>query len=444
MKLSAASLRAAAQRLFSPALLAYGIAGAVAAASFLSTLVLARLSGAAVIGEYALAISTANMLASFALLGLDRILVREVAGDLRVGMLARASGVVRAITIMVAAVSGVTAILYAGGLALTPLLPWLGGSPVAMMLVALAILVIPMQRLGYSILRAKGAPLAGQFFEALPTLLFAGAALLALGLGLVLTAPQAVGLTVLMQLVTALVAALLVVPVVRGWSAPRDPVDRRLLFAGVPLMAILFLQLFSDWLLLARISSTMGVGDVGPFRVAVQVTTIIATLVTTTESYVAARYAGDFRAGRPDLAWRRHRRATLLMAAMSAPLLLLLLLAPGDLLAHAFGPEFAGAATALSIMAMGQMFAIARGPLGSMLTMSGNDRVQLGLTVVGVALAALLALLLVPRFGLTGAGLAQAAPIMFRSVAGYLLARRLIPDRPAERSAERPAEEPPA
>ena len=65
-----ARLKALALRIWSPALVAYAIAGGVAAASFLSTMILARVSGPAVIGQYALAMSTATLLASFAMLGL--------------------------------------------------------------------------------------------------------------------------------------------------------------------------------------------------------------------------------------------------------------------------------------------------------------------------------------------------------------------------------------
>ncbi|MCG2841759.1 hypothetical protein L6Q21_12275 [Sandaracinobacter sp. RS1-74] len=425
-------LRPMLKRLWSPALLAYGIAGGVALASFLSTLLLAQLSGPAVIGQYAMAMSTATLLASFAVLGLERITIREIAGDLRQNERGKARAALSAIVQVVAVAAAATAAIYTAAVLLTPLVSRIEGDRIAMLIVVASILVWPLQRVGYSALRAAGMPVVGQLFEAMPTFLFTAGILLLFALGFSPTTPQAVGFSVLGQAVACVGAWLVLRPRMRAWGAPdRDAVNRRLLVAGLPLMATLFLQLFSDWLLLARISATLGVDETGAFRVSVQVITIIATIVSTTEAYVAARFAGDFRAGRPDMAWARHRRATLLMLGITAPAFLLLFLVPEQLLLLAFGPKFAVAATALSVMAAGQLINVLRGPLGSLLTMAGYERVQLGFTLVGLAMVVALALLLVPRHGLMGAAIAQVVPTIFRSVAGYAFARWRIPNRPA-------------
>lgn len=421
-------LKALARRLWSPVLFAYAISGAVALASFLSTMLLARLAGAAVIGQYALAVSTASMLASFAMLGLDRILIREIAGDLREGDSGRASAALRAITRAVAATAIIATTLYSALVVLTPLVDHIGGDMGAMLIVGVSALAWPMLRVGYSAVRAAGMPVAGQFLEALPTFLFLAGVVLFVLAGTTPDAATATGVAAAGQLVAAILAWLLLRPHRRQWGAPvPGSLDQRMLVAGLPLMASLFLQLFSDWLLLARLSAVMGASETGAFRVSVQIVTIISILVATTESYVAARIAGDFRAGRPDLAWKRHYRATLVMLGLTAPVFLLLFAAPEPLLGIAFGPEFRIAATALTIMAAGQLVNVARGPLGSLLTMSGNERVQLSTTIGGVILVVILAWALVPRYGLAGAAIAQAAPFVFRSVAGYLIARHRIP-----------------
>jgi O-antigen/teichoic acid export membrane protein len=423
-------LVAAAGKLRSPALLAYGITGIIAVGSFLSTLILARLAGPAVIGDYALAMSTAHLLASFAVLGLDRILVREVAGDLRTGDMARARAVTRGFALSVMLSSVAVTLLWLGTLGFTGLNRWMGGDRLALAFAAASALVWPMQRLGRAAIRARDFPLKSQLLEALPTLAFTAAMGAFLLAGRVPTAPQAVLIMVAGQLAAAVGAWLLMAPALRSWPAGGTPPGRALTLAGLPIMSVLFLQIFSDWFLLAKISAVAGAADVGAFRVAIQVTGIVTTLISTTELYVGARLAGDFRTGRPDLAWKRHRRATALMAAVAVPPLLLFLLVPGPLLGFLFGADFTGAATALAIMAGGQLIAVARGPLGSMLTMSGNDRTQLYLTLGGLALVMLLAFLLIPRYGLTGAAIAQVAPIAFRSIAGFFIARRLIPTTP--------------
>lgn len=421
-------LKALAMRAWSPALVAYAISGGVAAASFLSTMILARVSGPAVIGNYALAMSTATLLASLSMLGLDRILIREVAGDLRQGDSGRARGALWATMIAVTVASVLTALAYLAAVFFSPLLERIGGNHVAMLIVAASALIWPLQRIGYSALRAAGAPVLGQLFEALPTFLFMAGILLLFLIGSSPTAPQAVALSVGAQAVACVGAWAILGPRVRKWGVTdRSLMNRRFLAAGMPLMMGLFLQLFSEWLLLARLSATMGADETGAFRVAIQIITIIATVVATTEAYVAARLAGDFRAGRPDLAWARHRRATILMLAMTAPAFIILFGFPGPLLHLGFGPEFEMAAVPLLIMAAGQLVTVLRGPLGSMLTMAGHERMQLAFTLAGLAMVVALAMLLIPRYGLEGAAIAQAVPTAFRSIAGYVYARWKIP-----------------
>ena len=425
-----ASIRTLVRRLWSPVFIAYGISGGVAVASFLSTLILARLAGAAVIGEYALAVSTATLLTSFTFLGLDRILVREVAGDLREGNAAAARANFFLILKITLFTTLLTSILYAMLIAWTPFAEMVGGTRRVLILVALYMPAIVLTKIGYSGLRAAGHPILGQMFESTKTYLFmAGVAILFL-IGYVPDARMAVGLAVAAQLLSTIGSWLFLRSRMRRW--PKNgtaAMPRTLLIAGMPLMGSLFLQLFSDWFILARISAYAGAADTGAFRVSVQIITIISIVVATTESYIAAYFAGDFRARRPDLAWKRHNRSTLLMLLMTGPAFVLIFAIPGLLLDTAFGAEFAVAATALVIMAVGQLFNVLRGPLGSLLAMSGHQNGLFMLTMGGLVLSVACAWLLIPLYGLLGAAIAQASAIVFRSVAGYAYARWIIPSR---------------
>ncbi len=417
--------------------LAYAIAGGVAVASFLSTMMLARLAGPAVIGDYALAMSTANLLASFAMLGLDRILIREVAGDLREGNGPRARAAVRSITRTIMATAALTAIAYAAIALGTPLVERIGGGN-AMLVAIGSALFWPLLRTGVAGLRGAGSPVLGQLVEAVPTYLFLAVLLPVFILGLAPSAAEATAIMLLAQLLAGAAVWAMLAPRLRRWAVDGGDgggtsiFPPQLLLAGLPVMGSLFLQLFADWMLLARLSSTMGAAETGAFRVAIQVITVITTLVATTESFVSAEIAAEFRSGRPDRAWAIHRRATLLMLGLTAPVLLLLWMAPGRLLGLLFGPGFAIAGPAIVVLAIGQLGNVLRGPLGAMLVMSGNQRVDLWLTIGGLVLTIGLALMLIPAQGLVGAAIAQVSGLLFRAGVGYLVARRLIP-RQAER-----------
>ncbi len=425
-----ADLKARARQLWTPAIFAYGLNAAVALASFAVTFVLARMSGATVIGQYALAVSTANLMVVFALQGMDRTLIREVAGDLREGNEARARAVMRHLRRHAGMISlGVSAV-WLLLLLTTPLNDWIGGNRLAMLVVPLLVPITLFFRLGVAAIRATNAPLRGQLAEALPTLLFPLLLLPFWVLGLELGAGAAVSMLTGLHLVSGFAALLILAPIVRGWSREPVTLPPGLRTAGLAIMSTHFVQLFTDWFILVQLSASASPAEAGAFRVALQIITIFLTIITTSEAYVMARVAGDFRVGRPDLAWRRHRRASILMLALASPLLLLCLLAPRQLLVTAFGPEFGVAATGLAIMAAVQIVHVGRGPLGSMLSMARRDDIQLklglGAAMVGVAAS----WFLIPRFGLTGAAIAQGLPLLIRGILGTVLARRLLPRVP--------------
>ena len=412
--------------LLSPALLAYGISGTAAVASFVATILLSRGGGAALVGEYALAASTANMLATFAVLGLDRIVMREVAGDLREGLGSAARAKVTGMARIVLLVSLAVAALYLPLVLFGPLSALLDADQGAMLAVVIGILVWPLYRIACHGLRGAGMPIAAQFFEALPTWLFTAVILLLVFAQSITSAGQVTAIFLGLQLVALLGGGLLLWRRARTWGAPASIAMPDYLRAGLPIMAIAFLQTFSEWLLLAQISAKASSVEVGAFRVAFQVLTVTTLVLATGESYVAPKLAGDFRAGNIDRMWQRHRRATVLMLLLAAPLLLVAMVAPEWLMVTAFGPEFAVAAVPLAIMALGQFFNVLRGPLGAMLLMTGNEGVLLKITIGGLALLLVLSFVLIPRFGLVGAAIAYSAAIILRSVVGYVVARRLL------------------
>jgi|GEM_PF-1028934 len=410
----------------------YAIVGAAAAAQFLTTVLLARLAGAAVLGDFALAITTANLLTGVALLGLERILVREVGGDLRQGDTARARQVVRGFARLTLASSAVVAGAYLLVLLATPFGARLGGNMVALALAAGLVLVDPLLRLGRALLRTTGNAVLSQTLHETPTLLkFVVIGVLALA-GLAPDAPQLIALTLLLYAGCTVAAWLFAIRTVRHWPVGGLAPPRHLYGAGLPLMTIFSIQAFSQWFVLAQLSATTTSADVGAFRVAAQVAGVVATITMTTELYVAPQMAGDLRTGRYDLLWRRQRRGTIAMLALSAPILLVSLFAPSPFLRLLFGPEFVAGATALSIVAFAQLVNTARGPLGALLSMAGLDRWQLAITLGGLAIVLLFGFTLIPRYGVTGAGIAYAAPFIFRSVVGWFLARRLIPPHPVD------------
>lgn len=410
----------------SPAILAYAISGAAAFASFLATVILARSGGAALVGQYALAASTASMIATFSTFGLDWIVIREIAGDVRQGLEGRAWAKLVRIAKFVAVVSIVVAICYLTATLLTPLAALLGGDQQAMIAVTLGIVAWPLLKLGYSGIRAVGCPTLGQFFEAMPTFLFALAIPAFAYTAGIKSAGQVTVIFFAVQLIATSAAWIVLNNKMKSRHvSATDHVPVNLL-AGITLMITAFLQVFSLWLLLAGLSTTTSAEELGAFRVALQIMTIPAMIAVTTESYVAPKFAGDFRASSPKVAQKRYRQATMFMIIVTGPVIIFVMIFPRLIIENIFGSDFLQASTAITIMAIGQLFNIARGPVGSVLIMSGREKFQLYTTALGIILMIFCLIILIPKFGLTGAAIAYSAPIIIRSIAAYSLVNRIF------------------
>jgi O-antigen/teichoic acid export membrane protein len=96
------------------------------------------------------------------------------------------------------------------------------------------------------------------------------------------------------------------------------------------------------------------------------------------------------------------KRVTYWNLSLAIPIFAVLLLLPGPLL-RMFGDGYAHGATALGILAAGQLVNAATGPLGQVINMSGRPYLTLVNNAAVSALNVGACLILIPRYGLTGA-----------------------------------------
>jgi O-antigen/teichoic acid export membrane protein len=114
---------------------------------------------------------------------------------------------------------------------------------------------------------------------------------------------------------------------------------------------------------------------------------------------------------------------------VNLPLFLILQLFPGVILSI-FGREYAGGATALLLLAWGNLVDATTGICGVVLDMTGKTGLKLVNTIVASGLLLGLNLLLTPRYGLVGAALASAtanAGVNLLRVAEVYVLYRLLP-----------------
>lgn len=393
--------------------------------SFVIVFIVARESGAAVTGDYAIALATSQLLALVAVLGLDQILTRAIGGDLREGRPDLARAALMAVVPPVGLVAGALAIItYVAA----PLATFIDAPPAAMRAVALSVFAFPLLRIAVVSLRAAGALLVSQILDGAHSLLMLSVigCLVVIGdvpIDAVLLAALYSGAVVL----SMVLAWALLRQRTRSWPKGAENTSP-LLSRSWPVLLSAVGHSFTNWFVLAAVGAIMVSADVGAFRVANQIVLLIAMMVATVETLVNPQLAGDFRAGDIAGAWRRHRRTSFIMLLAAAAPVALCLLFPRTILSL-FGPEFAGASTALMILAGGQLANIATGPIGGIMIMSGHERLSLQLSMIGLVIAVALCVTLVPSVGLVGAASAIAVAMIARNAIAYIVMRRRLPVR---------------
>lgn len=405
---------------------AFAIKIAGAGLSFGFSLLVARSFGPEGVGAFGLMVTTLTLAATACLVGLDYVLIRTVAGDVREGALGAAKGVIRSVTRIV----GGNALLMWALLALVavPLLARFTGGPDTTAVLAAAafgVLPIALVRVVSSTLRSTGRVLLAQLIDGPLSMALA---LAVLGGMLLAGHPDARDAG---RIYVGAIGAMVVLGAAIAWRdtarwPSADPVAvRPLLAGGVRILVVVLAGFATDWLILTVLARYRSTADVGLFRTAWQIATLFNIVVVAFDAVAGPRIAAAWRVDDRAAIARTWRQAVAVITGLSLPLLIVVLAAPEWLL-HFFGPAFPAAATALRILALGQLVNMLTGPIGSILVMTGHERWSMTYSLVAMILAVILAAIVIPRFGLEGAATVSSAVLIFRNLIAFWLVSRLI------------------
>jgi O-antigen/teichoic acid export membrane protein len=399
--------------------------GFSSAAAFALSVILARGLGASGYGSYALAFAWSGFLIVPAILGFDRFLVRGIAvyelrGDWHKmrGLLRRTNELVLAVSVAVAVAGMAIAVAW-----LSPSLR--GPFIVAMLLVPLTSLTLLRQ----GAMQAFGRIIASQLPEYLirPVLIIVGIVVLELVGNGALTPTSALAANVFGVSVAFVVGAILLSSTrpaaLRHTRA--DFATKEWLRAAVPMMLISGAWLGNSYVATLAVGAFDGARAAGIYNVVQKGAELIVVLLVAANMPLAPAVARLYAEGdrhRLEHTTERMARATLLL---STPIALVLVIAPG-LYLGIFGSDFRSGATALMILAIGQLVNAAAGPSGNVLIMTGHEQVAARGVIAGLVLNLALAVVLVPRLGVTGGAIAFASSLVVWNVALVVIARRLL------------------
>jgi O-antigen/teichoic acid export membrane protein len=377
---------------------------------FAISLLLARLLGAGGYGTYSWCISVATLVAAPATLGIEKLLVREVAAFHATGAFGLLRGMVRWSNLVVAA-SAVAAALIAGVVA-TRFAERVsaGAGPV----VTVALLMVPLlalTRIRTGILRGlRRVGLSETPEQLLRPFVLSAMLATAYFAGLHLTPLDAVWLAVLATAAAFAVGSMLLrrrLPAECAGARPEFR-SRAWLAAGLPLVLWIMMSATEHHLDVLMLGAMAGPAASGTFAAADRIATTLMYVPYAVNVVLGPEYARLHVQARSEDFQRLLTRSSRLTFALVLAGATCLVLA-GKWLLALFGGSFVVAYAALVVLCIDRVCDGFAATVGGALVMTGNERVVARAVGLGALVNLVANYLLIPEFGALGAALATLA-----------------------------------
>lgn len=197
-------------------------------------------------------------------------------------------------------------------------------------------------------------------------------------------------------------------------SPPESPAKAMLRYAYplalANIMVALWLQV--DTLMLGLLGTTE---DVGYYGVALKVSLFSAKIITAFGLVFTPVIADLWNRGKNKELHQLYITVTRWIFALSFPLFLIMVLF-SDSVMRIFGTSFTAGGGALVFLAVGQLMNAATGTAGVMVLMSGRSKLELFNVFTTLAIDTLLCYVLIPRYGVVGAAIANMTALVVVNV----------------------------
>ncbi len=392
---------------------------------FATIFILGRLLGLPGYGVYASVAAWLNFLAIPTALGMDRLMVRQIAVYRARGEWPKVHGFLRWGNLAVLSAS--LAVAAAGALVVTLTVT----DPDLRLGFYLTFASLPLTSLTsvrQAAMRGFDHIVGGQWPElVLRPLLLIVLSVLAWRVVPDFGAPWAVGAAAAATLAAFLVGAFLLARVLRLEAQPARPHYEpgpwfRAALPFVVVSGMYVLNARTSELLLLGLAGTDAVGLYGPAARGADLIALVLLAVNTATAPTLARLFAEGK--RAQLEHTVARSTRLITLASLVPALALIVF--GGVFLSLIGPEFAPARAALALLSAGQLVNAATGTVGTLLNMTGHERDVAASVGVSAVLNIVLNALLIPRFGLTGAAAATAlGTLVWNVLLSFFVYRRL-------------------
>ncbi|NJR45572.1 MAG: flippase [Hyellaceae cyanobacterium CSU_1_1] len=416
------------QRLIRGAAGTLGLRTAATGLNFITGILLARLLGASGFGIYTYAFTWTQLLSLGATLGLDNLIVREVAiyqskstWNLMRGLLRWANQIVLAVSVGLA----LGAIGVAWGLNMQ-------ANSEQFLTFCVAMLLIPIEslrNLRLAAMRGLHKILIGLLPEwilaPLLLLVLSGFTYLLLGEGL--TAVWIAVIRVFAAAITLVIGIKLlnkIMPNAAKEVAPQYQV-RTWLHSALPFMFMGSMYLIKSQTDLLMLGAIKGAEAVGIYFAVARGAQLIDFVTNAANTVLGPNIASLYAEGKPEQIEKILIKSSRAVCLISLPIIVGLV-GFGHWYLLLFGSEFTQGKNSLIILCVGQLVNVATGSVGLLLSMTGHERYTLisrgGSTILNVVLNALL----IPRWGIEGAAIATASSTILLNVENTIWVRKKL------------------
>ncbi|NIP24403.1 hypothetical protein GWN49_04260 [Candidatus Bathyarchaeota archaeon] len=165
--------------------------------------------------------------------------------------------------------------------------------------------------------------------------------------------------------------------------------------------------------------------EAGYFSAASRVAIALSLALVTTNAVAAPRLAKQFANGEIAAVAITSSTATAFALLIASPIFFLCFFLPSWTMSL-FGQEFVSAGNVLLVLVAGELMNVLVGPVGTLLQMSGYERVYRNCTIASAMLQVALCIFLIPKFGAMGAAIATASALFLTNLLAFLFTYKLL------------------
>lgn len=395
-----------------------GLKVSSAALAFVMSVIFARFLGKIGLGTYSYAMTWANLLSIPAALGLDQLMIREIAIYRSKANYGLMGGILRWANIVVLS-SSITFTLIAIAAA------WnlKGGSdPTVVLAIALALVTVPITSLRNLRLGAmKG--LHKVILGDMPESLFSPMIIIGLSIPAYFLLNDrfnvfwVLGIKIVTSIITFIIGArwlLKSLPKEINQSVPEYKIKKWIADA-LPFMFLGTSQLLNSRIDILMLGSMVGVESVGIYTVILGVTKLTVFVHQASNSVLGPAIASLYAEGKIKQLEKMVRQSMLgvfLVSLVMGGLMMLF----GNQILLIFGKEFLPGRTAMNILIIGSIFTSFTGAVGLLLNMTGHQNDTAIAVGVSAILNVILNYILIPKWGIDGAATATTTSLILINV----------------------------